>query len=500
VNLRWSCTHRAAMNDRKKLTIHERWAHLRFSVVGSLLAAPPRRGELEAELDRLAKKNWLHPVSGEPARFGVSTIERWYHQARKARLDPVGVLRRKIRKDLGRDIIAGPLKDALRAQHAAHRTWSYQLHYDNLKALALAKPELGKPPSYSTVRRWMKSVGLRRGRRLASISTPGTEQAETRIETREIRSYENPYVNGLWHFDFHHGRKKVLTSAGVWETPLALGILDDHSRVCCHLQWYLAPGEGAEDLVHGFCQACQKRGLPRSAMSDNGPGMKSAEFRLGAARLGIAHEMTLPRSPYQNGKQESFWGQLEGRLVAMLENVPDLSLALLNEATQAWVELEYNREHHSEIGEAPLQRYLKGKDVGRPSPSSEELRLAFCAEEVRTQRRSDGTITLEGRRFEVPSRFRHLERVTVRYASWNLGRVHLVDERTGTVLDKLYPLDRAQNADGQRRALEPVATPAAYAGPPAPAVPPLLSKLMSNYAATGLPPAYLPKDEKGTTQ
>jgi hypothetical protein len=28
----------------------ERWAHLRFSVVGPLLAAPPERGALQAEL------------------------------------------------------------------------------------------------------------------------------------------------------------------------------------------------------------------------------------------------------------------------------------------------------------------------------------------------------------------------------------------------------------------------------------------------------------------
>jgi hypothetical protein len=141
---------------------------------------------------------------------------------------------------------------------------------------------------------------------------------------------------------------------------------------------------------------------------------------------------------------------------------------------------------------------LRDKDVGRPCPSSEELRLAFCTEETRTQRRSDGTLTVDGRRFEVPSRFRHLERVTVRYASWDLGRMYLVDGQTGKVLDRLYPLDRARNADGQRRALEPVAAPAAFAGPPAPTVPPLLSKLMSDYAALGLPPAYLPKDEKRT--
>ena len=34
----------------------------------------------------------------------------------------------------------------------------------------------------------------------------------------------------------------------------------------------------------------------------------------------------------------------------MLEDVPDLTLNVLNEATQAWVEYEYNRGVHSEIG------------------------------------------------------------------------------------------------------------------------------------------------------
>ncbi len=485
-------------SEKKKPSTHERWAHLRFSVVGPLLAAPPKHGELQAELERLAAKSWLHPLTGEPTRFGLSSIERWYYQARKARLDPVAELRRKVRKDIGRLNIVDPVKDMLRAQHAAHKSWSYQLHYDNLRAHLAANPALGKLPSYSTVRRWMKSAGLMRSRKLAGLATPGERAAQARLEAREVRSYENPYVNGLWHLDFHHGKQGVLTSAGAYELPLAMGVLDDFSRLCCHLQWYLADGESAEDLVHGLSQACQKRGLPRSLMSDGGAGMKAAEFRQGLARLGITHQMTLPKSPYQNGKQENFWAQLEGRLMAMLENVPDLTLAALNEATQAWVELEYNRKVHSETGETPLQRYLSGKSVGRPCPSSETLRLAFCDEVVRTQRQSDGTFTLNGQRFEVPSRFRHLERVVVRYASWDLSRVHLVDDRTGTVLDRLFPLDKTANADGLRRAVEPIESSASTDSsvPPAAAVPPLLAKLLDELAATGLPPAYLPKDER----
>ncbi len=112
----------------------------------------------------------------------------------------------------------------------------------------------------------------------------------------------------------------------------------------------------------------------------------------------------LPYSPYQNGKQESFWGQVEGRLLPMLEDVPDLTLRQLNEATLAWLEMEYNRKPHSELGQSPVQAYLHLPDVGRPCPTSQELQRAFTAEVRRTVRRSDGTISLGGVRFEIPSR------------------------------------------------------------------------------------------------
>jgi hypothetical protein len=77
----------------------------------------------------------------------------------------------------------------------------------------------------------------------------------------------------------------------------------------------------------------------------------------------------------------------------------------------------------------------------------------------------------------------------VRYASWDLGHVDLVDPHTGVVLGPVYPLDRTRNADGERRRREP----AGAAAPPAPSgMAPLLKKLMADYAATGLPPAYVP--------
>jgi putative transposase len=487
------------MADARKPTIHERWALLRFSVVGRLLASPPPRGELRAELARLAASTWRHPVTARPTRFGVSTIERWYYQAKHAGADPVGVLRKRVRADSGRQPSVGEaLRPEIVAQHAAHKSWSVQLHYDNLRVLVERDPTLGALPSYSTVRRYMKAVGLVKRRRLSSKETAAVREAERRLEEREVRSYEAAYVNGLWHLDFHPGSKKVLTVAGEWVRPQLVGVLDDRSRLACHAQWYLR-AENAEDLVHGLAQAIQKRGLPRALLTDNGPAETAAEVGQGLARLGVVHETTLAHSPYQNGKQENFWAQVEGRLLAMLEHCSDVTLAMLNEATQAWVELEYHRRVHGETGETPLARFLAGPDVGRPSPTSDALRLAFMAEEHRTQRKSDGTVSIDGVRFELPSRYRHLDRVAVRWARWDLGHVYLIDDRRGAVLCRLFPLDRTANADGRRRTLEPLASPTTPLAPPAPGMAPLLEKLLADYRATGLPPAYLPKDAGAAT-
>jgi putative transposase len=469
------------------------WARFRFSVVGSLLSSPPASGALGQAIRSLAEKTWSHPVTGRDVRIAANTIARWYYMALRQPDDPVGALRRAVRKDCGKISLAAALAERLHLQYADHPDWSYQLHYDNLAALVKANPSLGRLPSYSTIKRFMQAHGWVRRPRLRPGTRPGEVIAEARRQAREIRSYEATHVGALWHLDFHHGSLKVLTPSGQWLRPIALGILDDHSRLCCHVQWYLS--ETAEDLVHGLSQAIQKRGLPRALLTDNGAAMVAEEVTEGLLRLGIVHEHTLPYSPYQNGKQESFWGTLEGRLMKMLDGVKELTLELLNEATQAWMEIEYNRAVHRETSCSPVERFARAPDVLRISPASESLRNAFRLETKRRQRQSDGTISLEGVRFEIPARYRHFRDVTVRYARWDLGRIDLVDGRNGTVLAPIYPLDRTANADGRRAAIEPAGGNVLPRVQPSAAseLPPLLKRILQEYSATGMPPAYLPK-------
>jgi len=278
----------------------ERWAQFRFSVIGPLLAAPPPRGELKGELQRLAEKKWRHPISGQWVEFGASSIERWYYRALAEATDPVGVLGRKIREDRGSfKSLSGPLRETLFAQYRQHPNWSYQLHHDNLVAASELDGALAASPSVHTVRRYMQANGLFKRPRRGKGDTAGSRAAEARYEALEIRSYQSEYTNALWHVDYHGGSLKVLSEDAQWVGVQLLAMLDDHSRLCAHAQWYLAPT--AENLVHGLSQGLLKRSLPRGLMSDNGSAMIAGETVQGLQRLGIVHEKTLPYSPYQKG-------------------------------------------------------------------------------------------------------------------------------------------------------------------------------------------------------
>src|SRR5262249_14095667 len=154
--------------------------------------------------------------------------------------DPLAVLRTKSRDDIGKsraidDIVA----TVLVAQHGRYPFWTYKLHADNLAA-ALAKhdAQLGAP-SYPTVRRFLKARGLRKTKKPRNAERETAQEQRAAAVKVEVRSFEVEYVGALWHLDYHKAPLKVLGPDLRWYTPVAMGIFDDYSRLCCHVQWFL---------------------------------------------------------------------------------------------------------------------------------------------------------------------------------------------------------------------------------------------------------------------
>ena len=459
-------------------------ALFRFSIVASLLAAPPPRGTLAGELDKLAASVWTHPVHGEPVQYGRSTIERWYYTAH-ASDSPTVALQRKPRSDLGESrVMTDALCAAIREQHALYPEFSYRCHHDNLAVVVKEQPALGPLPSYSTLRRWMKAQGLRPKPRQQGLR-PGEIEAARRLAIQETRSYEVPHALGLWHADYHHASFRLAGADGEWITPKLLAFIDDYSRYVVHAQWFFE--ETAAAFVHGLCQALQKCGLPRALMIDNGKALNAAEVIAGLDRLGIVRANTRAYSPQQNGKIENFWSQVEGRLVPMMGDPTRLDEKTLNDLTLAWLHEDYHRRTHGETRVTPLQR-LGENAVGRPCPDFDTLIREFRRRISRKQRLSDGTVSVDSVRFEVPSAFRHQERLHLRYAEWDLSEVEIVDPRNGTPLFQLKPLDKAANASGLRRTISEAPAPETGTRP----VAPLLREAAQKQANSGLVPPWIP--------
>lgn len=148
------------MSSNDALSPRDRWARLRYAIVGGLLAAPPKSGELRPRLQELAKQAYRHPLRDEEICFGYSTLERWWYCCKNA-TDPVAALREYPRSHAGRVRSLTPTAiEALTALYREHPNWSAQLLTDNLKAV-LAEREPGRgAPSYSSVRRYLKAWGM----------------------------------------------------------------------------------------------------------------------------------------------------------------------------------------------------------------------------------------------------------------------------------------------------------------------------------------------------
>jgi len=250
------------MSDEKITPARVRWARLRFGIIAPLLSSPPAPGELGASIAALAARPWRHPSTGESVQFSAKTIERWLYTAREQQ-DPIRALERKVPSHAGtHPSITPAVAEAIRTLRRQHPRWSYQLVRDNLVALGREQPDLGPLPGYATVCRYMKHHGLGKHRK------PRRHEREPGFVPRERRSFEVSHVHALWHCDFHNAKRKVLTASGERREAVLLGLLDDHSRVCCHAQWYVGD-EDTESFVHGLCQGFQKRGLPRALLSDS---------------------------------------------------------------------------------------------------------------------------------------------------------------------------------------------------------------------------------------
>jgi putative transposase len=192
-----------------------------------------------------------------------------------------------------------------------------------------------------------------------------------------------------------------------------IAFIDDASRVCVHAEFYW--DERLPSMIDTFSKALLKRGRPCRLLLDNAFIYHSATLASMCAQLpieleiqnlrssgeeGIKISFCTPRRPQGKGKIERWNLTVQTGFYHEAQKAGLTTLAELNQYFHAWIEKEYNRRVHEELGMTPLERWQK--DVHRIHPvTAEEIRRALMLRARRRVHENTCTVLLEGEEYQV---------------------------------------------------------------------------------------------------
>lgn len=354
-------------------------ALFRLTVLGPLASREQfEHGELSRIIRELARQRYNIPDSNR-VYLSEKTIEHWYRRYKQGGID---ALTPKVRDDRGHSKIAQSVQQAIIQCKNDNPRRSLNTIIKLLEDAGLvAQGELKR----STVHRLLQQRGLSR-------------PAEA-TEVVERRSYNALYAGDLWCSDVMHGPEFEID--GVMRKVYLVSIMDDASRLLPHSAFCLS--ETALDIEGVLKQALLKRGLPVKLIVDNGSAYRSKSLQGICIRLGIRLIHCRPYDPESKGKLERWHSTFRKQFLDELDKQKIHTLEDLNSRLWAWINQHYhNRPHCALDGMTPLQRYQQ--DLHRIEPLG---KFANCLDELFYHRlkrkvRKDGSISYEGRFYEVP--------------------------------------------------------------------------------------------------
>ncbi len=350
-------------------------AAFRFGVICDLVnGIQLASGEQEQLIREKCARKWQIPFSNK-TRISRSTILRWMRvyknsNGRLEALYPAARSDRGQSRALGQDTALSLIEMRRRMPKATVRQLIGHMH-----RCGLVMPWVQLSPS--TVYRFLRRHGL---------IGPGTNTPVDR------RKFEAELPNDLWQSDVMHGPR--VQADGKNRKTYLIAIIDDHSRLITHGQFYLS--EKLDCYLDCLEHALLRRGLPRKLYVDNGPAFRSRHLEHVTAALGIALIHAKPYQPQGKGKIERFFRTVRGDYMAGFTGD---TLKELNEAFDLWITRLYHQRKHSATGQSPFARFTANLQCLRPAP--ENLKDYF-RQRARRRVAKDRSITLNGRLFEAP--------------------------------------------------------------------------------------------------
>lgn len=357
-------------------------ALFRYQVISPLLAMDVPRGRKLAMYRELSEKEWLTP-DGKRIKISTETIRYWLRSYLKEGFEGLKDAQRSLRG--GRIPQEVVLKACQLKQQVNERSLDKIIRI--METMGFAEEGLLKR---STLHRYLQERGLS-ARRLKLA------------DKKDCARWQADYANDLWQSDMLGGpylndprdpRKKRKT----W----LYAFIDDASRLVTFGRFFFKGDLPALELV--FKRSIQRCGVPRSVYYDNGQVYRADHMETICAELGIGPPIFTERGrPEGHSKIEAWNGLCVSDFLAELKDSYISTIEELNETFLVWMEYEYNRKRHSELGCTPRERWQRDTSRFRYAPE-EKLRQVFLWREERSVDKCS-TISLFARQYRVSPRF-----------------------------------------------------------------------------------------------
>lgn len=367
----------------------DRVALFRLGVVGDLLDQALEYGELQAELQHRAKRRYRPPGARSTRRYHWKTLQSWYYSAAHGGLDAL----RPASRTRG---VALALDDEQRAllleMRRAHTSAPVELVRDEAVRNGIIAEDA---VSLTTLRRLFRAHDLSR-------------QPKSRKARRERRRWDSGRVCAVWHMDVCHVWR--WNPDGKPVKAYVHAIMDDHSRYVVALQ--ARDHEQETDALSVLCAALLQNPACDVLYVDNGSCYSGGVLTLALERLGIRLAHTPPGEPQGRGKLERWFRTMRSRCTDHL-GAPS-SLADVNAALLGFLDGDYHRRPHPALlGQTPYRRFVSGIRP-LPKPKTAEELAAALEVERKPVVRSDATVQVLGKLYEVRGRHLARKRITVR--------------------------------------------------------------------------------------
>lgn len=366
-------------------------ALFRYAVIAPIVElAETRPGDTTALVREIAARPHFLPGRGQ-VHVSERTVYMWLRLYRKHGLSG---LRPCLRKDRGssRAIGEATLARAIQLRQEGRTRFTSTL-IDILEREAALQ---GKPTFHrATLDRHL----ARRGASRRALKTLG-ERTTIRMQFERFGQ--------LWVGDYHHG-PLVLGPDGKPYTAKLGAFIDHFTRYPIADRYYL--DERLVSLRDVLLRGLLTWGAPEKAYVDRGSVFRAEQLAYSLDR--VSSKLVFSRAYYSQGRGviERWWQTAiqfedEVRLRPELLSLPDL-----NRYWEAYRELRYCQDVHSEIGRTPAQAI---QDV-QPRPVDPAVaRELFLVRETRTVDKRDACVVVLGRRFRCEAWLRR-KKVTVRF-------------------------------------------------------------------------------------